>query len=314
MNSDKNIENLLEVSNLRKDIKTYFINKVLSDQGLQTELSKVFKPITESQNKNSLDLIKLLKDSANENNKKIIDFKDTFQNFPQLVESINNIKSALDIKTNEIINEIKAGRVVPREVEEVVGEAEEFAGALDDISRGEEDKPEIIHEIDDSDLIKKAFETAETLDAYSISNNYEKIKNELKKPEIQQDLLVYIEQKPKTNLSSNPWIKYREINGNFYTKLKERKEFAIKQAALAEKEAKKTPKKGKGLGCQCSGSSIKFLSNNKENLVKELFRLLGSYKSGNKGVYNELNAVVDELRRSGVLTIDQSKKLYKSIK
>ena len=48
MNSDKNIENLLEVSNLRKDIKSYFRNKVLSDQGLQTELSKVFKPITES--------------------------------------------------------------------------------------------------------------------------------------------------------------------------------------------------------------------------------------------------------------------------
>ena len=74
MNSDKNIENLLEVSNLRKDIKSYFRNKVLSDQGLQTELTKVFKPIIDPQNKNAAALIEYLKESANVNNKLIIDW------------------------------------------------------------------------------------------------------------------------------------------------------------------------------------------------------------------------------------------------
>ena len=67
----------------------------------------------------------------------------------------------------------------------------------------------------------------------------------------------------------------------------------------------KTSKKGSGL--------IKFLPDNKKDLVRELFRLMGSYKSGNKNVYNELNAVVDQLRRKNVLSIDQSKKIYKTL-
>jgi len=40
---------------------------------------------------------------------------------------------------------------------------------------------------------------------------------------------------------------------------------------------------------------------------------MGSYKSGNKNVYNELNAVVDQLRRKNGFSIDQSKKIYKTI-
>jgi len=59
--------------------------------------------------------------------------------------------------------------------------------------------------------------------------------------------------------------------------------------------------------------SINFLPSGKKDLVRELFRLMGSYQSGNEIVFNELNAVVDELRRKGVLSIEQSKKIYKTI-
>ena len=51
MNADKNPDTLMEVYNLKQAIKNKFINKVLNDQGLQTELTKVFKPITDSQQK-----------------------------------------------------------------------------------------------------------------------------------------------------------------------------------------------------------------------------------------------------------------------
>ena len=103
-----NIENLLEVSRLRKEIKNKFINKRLNDQGLEQDLTKVYKPLTESQNKNAAALITHLSDIANVNNKQIIDFKNTFNNFPDLVRSIDEIKSLLDIKTTEIINKIKS--------------------------------------------------------------------------------------------------------------------------------------------------------------------------------------------------------------
>jgi hypothetical protein len=58
---------------------------------------------------------------------------------------------------------------------------------------------------------------------------------------------------------------------------------------------------------------MKILPSGKTDLIRELFRLMGSYKSGNKNVYNELNAVVDELRRKGILSIKQSKRIYKTI-
>ena len=56
------------------------------------------------------------------------------------------------------------------------------------------------------------------------------------------------------------------------------------------------------------GTGVKFLPSGKQELKHELFRLMGSYKSRNKNVYNELNAVVDQLRKNGTLSVEQSKK------
>ena len=50
-----------------------------------------------------------------------------------------------------------------------------------------------------------------------------------------------------------------------------------------------------------------------ESLWAELHRLIGSYESGNTGVLNELSAVVDVMRRKGLISIDQSKKLYRML-
>jgi len=96
------------------------------------------------------------------------------------------------------------------------------------------------------------------------------------------NLKVFVEHNPDTNFSSNPWHRIKTELPQLYSEIKT----AIKS------------KKGSGL--------ITFLPDNKKDLVRELFRLMGSYNSGNKNVHNELNAVVDQLRRKNVLSIDQS--------
>ena len=93
------IDNLLEVSKLRRESKNKFANKKLNDQGLEQNLTKAYKPLTESQTKNTTNIINHLSDLSISNNKQIIDFKDTFKNFPELVRAIDEIKSLLDIKT-----------------------------------------------------------------------------------------------------------------------------------------------------------------------------------------------------------------------
>ena len=90
------------------------------------------------------------------------------------------------------------------------------------------------------------------------------------------------------NFSTYPWRQIKIADPDFHKRLK----------------SSKTTKKGTG---------VKFLPSGKEELLRELFRLMGSYKSGNKNVYNELNAVVDQLRRNGKLSIEQPKRIYKTI-
>ena len=65
------------------------------------------------------------------------------------------------------------------------------------------------------------------------------------------------------------------------------------------------PKKGKGI-------RIEYLPSDVDDLSKELTRLIGSYKSGNKNMetYNKINDIVDVLRRKGILDIEQIKDIF----
>lgn len=320
------IDNLLEVSKLRKEIKNKFTNKKLNDQGLEQDLTKVYKPLTESQNKNAAALITHLSDLANTNNRQIIDFKDTFRNFPDLLRSIDEIKSLLDIKTTEIINKIKShDPAAVKDIEELNDEQEHFGDALDEMmsvdtgigTMATDESLGAISKITKRDTTQKTKEYVEKeaevrekmkRDEDRINSTVNFMANEASKRdnrvfkealyerEIQGDLIKYVELNPDTNLSYNPWKKIGSVNPALYNELKQ-----IKKG-----------KTGKGLSCGCK--PIKFLPDNKKNLSHELIRLMGSYRSGNKAVFNELNAVVDELRRKGILTLEQSKKIYQTIK
>ena len=101
-------------------------------------------------------------------------------------------------------------------------------------------------------------------------------------------LMRFVQQNHDINFSTNPWRQIKLADPELYKQIK----------------SAKTTKKGTG---------VKFLPSGKQELIHELFRLIGSYKSGNKNVYNELNAVVDQLRRNGTLSVEQSKKIYKTI-
>ena len=66
-----------------------------------------------------------------------------------------------------------------------------------------------------------------------------------------------------------------------------------------ERKGRKTGKKGEGI---------------KSDLPHELTRLVASHNAGNTNTYNEINDVVDKLRRSNNISVKDSKKIYKSLK
>ena len=315
------VSNLLKVSELRKVIKNKFTAKKLQDQGLERDLTQIYKPLAESQTKNTTDIITHLSNLSNENNKKLIDFKDTFKNFPELLASIDQVKSLLDIKTTEIINKLKRkDPEVAADISELNHETREFEDALSEItseadtgigtlitdqSHSAEPKRKkslpgvrkardyVEKEATARELLRREEDASQATYQHALNASRDKTADNLKAyladPVHANNLKRFVEHNPDTNFSSNPWRRIKTELPLLYSELK----------------TAKISKKGSGL--------IKFLPGNKNDLVRELFRLMGSYKSGNKNVYNELNAVVDQLRRKNVLSIDHSKQLYKTL-
>jgi hypothetical protein len=62
------------------------------------------------------------------------------------------------------------------------------------------------------------------------------------------------------------------------------------------------------------GSIIQFWSSNHEELIKKLNTMLAEFQAGNNNVLNHISAIVDELRRQGILSINEIMKLYNSLK
>lgn len=293
------VSDLLKVSELRRTIKNKFTAKKLQDQGLEHNLAQLYKPLAESQTKNTTDIITQLSNLSNQSNKKLIDFKDTFRNFPELIASIEQVKSLLDIKTTEIINKLK--RKDPEDISELDHETREFEDALSEITIEADDRKKSLpgvrkareyveKEASARELLKHEEHAAQITYEHALNASRDKTSDNLKAyladPVHAYNLKRFVEHNPDTNFSSNPWRRIKTEMPQYYSEIK-------------------TFKKGSGL--------FKFLPGNKKDLVRELFRLMGSYKSGNKNVFNELNAVIDQLRRKNVLSIDQSKKVYKAL-
>jgi len=64
------VSNLLKVSKLRKVIKTKCTAiQSYKDQGLERDLTQIYKPLAESQTKNTTDIITHFSNLSNESNK-----------------------------------------------------------------------------------------------------------------------------------------------------------------------------------------------------------------------------------------------------
>ena len=224
------VANLLKVSDLRKVIKNKFTAKKLQDQGLERDLTQIYKPLTESQTKNTTDIITHLSNLSNENNKKLIDFKDTFKNFPELLASIDQVKSLLDIKTTEIINKLKRkDPEVAADISELDHETREFEDALSEITseadtgigtlitEGKRKKSlpgvkkardYVEKEATARELLKREVDESLATYQYALSASRDKTADNLKAyladPVHANNLKRFVEHNPDTNFNSNP--------------------------------------------------------------------------------------------------------------
>jgi len=96
-------------------------------------------------------------------------------------------------------------------------------------------------------------------------------------------------------LSANPWKIINENMPEFFDEL-----------AIAKQNVEQSHL-GTGI------KSVKCLSSNPKVLMNKLKILLAEKDAGNNNVFDEISAIADELRRTGVLSLKQFKNLYKNL-
>jgi len=104
-----------------------------------------------------------------------------------------------------------------------------------------------------------------------------------------------VKNNPKFNKAANPWKIIKEIMPEFFDEL-----------AIAKQNAEQSHL-GSGI------KSVKFLPSNLKVLINKLKILLAERDAGNNNVFDEISAIADELRRTGVLSLKQFKNLYKNL-
>jgi len=184
--------------------------------------------------------------------KKLIDFKDTFKNFPELLASIDQVKSLLDIKTTEIINKLKRKNPeVSADISELDHGTKEFEDALSEItseadtgidtlitdqsacavSKRKKSLPGVRKardyvekEATARELLKREEDASLATYQHHLSASRDKTADNLKAyladPVHVNNLKGFVEHNPDTNFSANPWRRIKTELPRLYSEMK----------------------------------------------------------------------------------------------
>ena len=307
----------------RKRIKDNFVARKVGEAEYQTGLSKLFKPVTETQKATAKEITEAQKTAAEKITKELLPIK----------EGIEGLPGALSFPTYPAL----------------------------EITEEEEEKEEEEEEKKDLGLIAKNYLTYATgknsdriFGIYPDAHNKLKIGNKFLKfkgDNIIIDGVEYIGTPGLWELivSNNPqegiyteddFLNYGRIlkqtnaiyqgNNSEVNKPKSSKSDKWKQLIKPIwediKESKKPPEekgKGKGKGKRKrqedpqpgpSGTGLTILPSNPNALIDRFDLLFSSQKAGHTGVRNEIISILDELKRQGVINIQDYKKLNHLIK
>jgi len=149
--------------------------------------------------------------------------------------------------------------------------------------------------IDRLDLISKESDGKRRINnvKFFLTNDQDStiLKRKLTPTEIRTSILEYLNHiNYNINLNNMPWTTIHAADFDLYTEIQNGK-WGLK-----------------------TGKGIQFLLSNPNELFKKLDILIAEEDAGNTNILEEASAIVDELRRLGLLTITQVKKIYKLIK
>ena len=299
------IKDLIET---RKRIKDNFIARKVGESDYQTGLTKLFKPVTETQKATAKEITDAQKATAEKFTSELLPIKEGIEELP--TKLFKKIFPSIEFKASDIMN------FGPLAVNALL---QAFTKKNIDLSFGiyaKDGKFKIGSEfikIEDNDIKVNDIVFEGTPGFWELVTS----KNPNPENYIEEDLDKYRQlllltntiyqgndsdnNKPKSSKSP----KWKNIIKPIWEQIKIQKEEEYKEFEEPDKD---DPTPG------TSGEGLKFLSSDPNALIDRFDLLFSSQKAGHTGVRNEIISILDELKRQGVIKTNEYKKLNSLIK
>ena len=324
----KREELVKEFIETRKRIKDNFMAQKVGEAEYQTGLTKLFKPVTETQKTTAKEITEAQKEATEKITKELLPIK----------AGIEGLPGALSFPTYPTL-EMTEGEPIPT-VEMTQEQRKKNLGPV---------ASEAFEKYTTSEGADKVFGMVKKDKYYYIGDKPIKIKGdniiiddkEYTGTEGLWELII--SKKPQEGIyTEDDYLNYAKIlkqtnaiyQGNNPNNTKPKSSSSDKWKQLIKpiweniKESKKPPEekgkgKGKGKGRRkrqedpqpgTSGSGLKILPSDPNALIDRFDLLFSSQKAGHTGVRNEIVAILDELKRQNVISVQDYKKLNRIIK
>ena len=314
----------------RKRIKDNFIAKKVGEAEYQTGLTKLFKPVTETQKATTKEITEAQKAAAEKITQELLPIKEGIKGLPGAISEAGQSLSfpALGI-TEEQIKEKNLGPIVLGALEYLKPEKKTTFGMYfkDGDFRIGDKKIDI--KGDDIKIEDKEYTGTPGLWELIMKDNPQNFTEEdyLNYGRIlKQTNTIYQKNNPNQNRAkSSGGDKWKNLIKPIWEDIKKRKKEEEEYEEYEEPATIPfTPTSGtglsvagqslKGTGLKRSRARPKILPSDPNALIDRFDLLFSSQKAGHTGVRNEIVSILDELKRQGVLKTNEYKKLNSLIK
>ena len=301
------IKDLIET---RKRIKDNFIARKVGEIEYQTGLTKLFKPVTETQKATTKEITEAQKATAEKFTSELLPIKEGIEELP--TKLFRKIFPSIEIKASDIIN------FGPLAVNSLL---QAFTKNNIDLTFGiyaQDGKFKIGSKevnIEDNNIKVDNTIFEGTPGFWELVTSKDPKKENYTDEDLNkyQQLVILTntayrnndptQNKPKSSVSK----KWKNIIKPIWEAIKQQKEEEYKEFE-EEYEEDEDPKPS------TSGTGLKFLPTDPNALIDRFDLLFSSKKAGHTGVKNEIVAILDELKRQKVINVNEYKKLNSLIK
>ena len=306
------IKDLIET---RKRIKDNFIARKVGEVEYQRGLTKLFKPVTETQKATTKEITEAQKATAEKITSELIPIKEGVKELP--LKLFNQVFPSIEFNEKDITN---LGSIAVNNLKRY------FKPNEGDLSTGIRDKDGSFYigsepvRIRDNNIFIGNTEYSGTSGLWKLITS----KNIPDKSEYTpEDLVAYSYIMSKTNTARNKYNPRGQYRGGNNRKMNE-----IIKPFVRELENDNTDNKNnfttkvlehfehedEDPQPSTSGDGLKILPSDPNALIDRFDLLFSSKKAGHTGVKNEIVSILDELKRQGVININEYKKLNSLIK